>query len=549
MDPEKNWIGTMNKITYERYFDSQKLSTIIETGDHKEIIKWVKKNKLCLQSMDSTGQGRTLMSQILEEVANGHLIVKEILNSYVAPTNQSLKPSSNDYGVDLDFHGLTHQSEDGTGEQESAITDLVRLIMEHKGNLWSRSISHIMDFILPDACFTERIRPNQKVVNRIKGKHFFVITKSKYFTQHLELMCHPVMACLITLKWKKVLKYFAFHIFILSFFLLSFYFYIRYIFSFMKVEAGNPNQTKPILNSTSLPFFLTDSSEKGLFFAEFVFAISTLLLLCLEFYQLLHLKCKNYWKQTENWNQIFIIKSAVLAMVMKPWILEITLTGEIVRGITALGFCASCFDFIFTLGKYPFRGGDFSIMFTRVLTRLINYVVAMFIFVGGFSCSLEIVTYGTGLTGFQAPFKNFVLTLTMAMGEFNARDLYEDYMGQNEDEEEHWKIGRTFAMFLLVLLVMAGTITMVNLFVAVIIKDTKMLEEEVFKEKLFYMAEASIMIKTLVPKSRQASLAIESTRTFCVHEMCAAKCDKKRIPSNITHLEPDLLKLAEAGRG
>ena len=359
------------------------------------------------------------------------------------------------------------------------------------------------------------------------------------------------MACLITMKWKKVLKYFAFHICILFFFLLSFYLYIRYIFSFMKlelqVEAGNPNKTKPTLNSTTLPFFLTDPSKKGFFFAEAVFAISTLLLLTLEFYQLLHLKCKNYWKQTENWNQIFVIVSAVLAMMMKPWILEISLTGEIVRGLTALGFCASCFDFIFTLGKYPFRGGDFSIMFTRVLTRLINYVVAMFIFVGGFSCSLEIVTYGTGLTGFQAPFKNFVLTLTMAMGEFNARDLYNDYMGQNE--EEHWKIGRTFAMFLLVLLVMAGTITMVNLFVAVIIKDTNMLEEEVFTEKLFYMAEASIMIKTLVPKSRHSSLAIESTGTFCVHEMCAAKCEKKRVPSNITHLEPELLKLAEAGRG
>lgn len=184
MDPESFENKEMNKVKYERYFDSKKLSTIIETGDHEQIIKWIKKNKLGLHSLDKTGQDstsldrqisrRTLMCQILEEVANGHLIVKKILNSYVVPTNPSLKPSSNDYSVDLDFDGITHithSSENGSGEQESAITDLVRLVMEHKGNLWSRNFSQVMDFILPDRCFTlqQSIRPNQKFVNRIKG--------------------------------------------------------------------------------------------------------------------------------------------------------------------------------------------------------------------------------------------------------------------------------------------------------------------------------------------------------------------------------------------
>ena len=109
-------------------------------------------------------------------------------------------------------------------------------------------------------------------------------------------------------------------------------------------------------------------------------------------------------------------------------------------------------------------------------------------------------------------------------------------------------VSSTFAMLLLVLLVLAGTITMVNLFVAVIIKDTQTLEEEVFKEKLFYMAESLISIRNLVPQSRQATLAINSSMTFCVHEMCAANCEKSRVPSNISHLEPELLKLALADR-
>ena len=111
------------------------------------------------------------MSQILEEVANGHLIVNEILNTYVTPTNPSLNPNSNDFSIDLDFAGITH--EDETGVQESAVTDLVRLVLEHKGNWGSRNFSHALDFIMPDACLTwqRSIRPNQKVVYRTKGTH------------------------------------------------------------------------------------------------------------------------------------------------------------------------------------------------------------------------------------------------------------------------------------------------------------------------------------------------------------------------------------------
>ena len=169
MDSESYEIETKIKAKYEKYFDSQKLSTLIKTGDHKQIIKWVKMKKLSLQSRDRQTSSRTLMSQILEEVANGHLIVNEILNIYVTPTNPSLNPNSNDFSIDLDFAGITH--EDETGVQESAVTDLVRLVLEHKGNWGSRNFSHALDFIMPDACLTwqRSIRPNQKVVYRTKG--------------------------------------------------------------------------------------------------------------------------------------------------------------------------------------------------------------------------------------------------------------------------------------------------------------------------------------------------------------------------------------------
>ena len=198
MDPESYEMGAKNKAEYEKYFDSQKLSTLIKTGDHKQIIKWVKMKKLSLQSLDRQTSSRTLMSQILEEVANGHLIVNEILNTYVTPTNPSLNPNSNDFSVDLDFAGITHQREDETGAQESAVTDLVRLVLEHKGNLWSRNFSHALDFIMPDACLTwqKSIRPNQKVVFRTKGTHILNFNQIKPidFTPRADVPpCHGLL--------------------------------------------------------------------------------------------------------------------------------------------------------------------------------------------------------------------------------------------------------------------------------------------------------------------------------------------------------------------
>ena len=49
--------------------------------------------------------------------------------------------------------------------------------------------------------------------------------------------------------------------------------------------------------------------------------------------------------------------------------------------------------------------------------------------IGRFSCGLTVITHGSGLEGFkfESPFKSFVLTQTMAIGEFNAEDLYDKY--------------------------------------------------------------------------------------------------------------------------
>ena len=295
-----------------------------------------------------------------------------------------------------------------------------------------------------------------------------------------------------------------------------------------------------------LPSFLCDHSPWVLT-NEILFLIMTILLFSLECYQVFKFK-RNYWKQyNDNLKQLFIIGTAVVAMSLKPWILENIKRGYFVRGAIAFGFCISCFEFIFVMGKYPSRGGDFSIMFERVLTKLSHYVIAMFMIVFGFSCGLNVITYGSGLGfEFESPFKSFVLTLTMAMGEFNAADLYTDF----QDDGEYTRVGRTLTLVIVVFMIFSGTIVMINLFVAVIISDTQRLEYEVFKEKLFFMAEGSEFIKNLLPYSLQYTLKVQSSKRqpsiiFCVHKICGPACQEERVPESIARIAPELLKIAE----
>ena len=136
------------------------------------------------------------------------------------------------------------------------------------------------------------------------------------------------------------------------------------------------------------------------------------------------------------------------------------------------------------------------------------------------------------------------------MGEFNSRTLYEDDFKKIEDEDQ--KISWTFAMILLMALILAGTITMVNLFITVIITSKEKLRRSVFEENLFYMAQSSRMIQYT---NKLISCRQDSKRnfnlvekTFCVHKICGSKCKAEKVPNNIQAIENKLKELAAAVR-
>ena len=112
-------------------------------------------------------------------------------------------------------------------------------------------------------------------------------------------------------------------------------------------------------------------------------------------------------------------------------------------------------------------------------------------------------------------------------------------------------------MILLIALILAGTITMVNLFITVIITSKEENIKEVLEENLFYMAQRSEMIQysalsmsihKLISKWKgedsSVSFKIEESKTFCVHKSCGPLCKIQKVPNNIQAIEDKLRQIA-----
>merc|ERR1712013_227596 len=224
-------------------------------------------------------------------------------------------------------------------------------------------------------------------------------------------------------------------------------------------------------------------------------------------------------------------------MIFKEIILQKSVEAAVIRGIAAIGICAAWLELIFLVGRYPFRGGDFSIMFYNIIKKLARYVIAMFLMIIGFAFAFMVVNYGHDQETFESPIKSSIMTLTMALGEFNFDDFYNTF---KEDSTS-----RGFAMLLLVLLILFGTITMVNLFIAVIISDINQLREDVYTQNLIHMAQCSILVEVLLPT---CILGVEDKVIVCMHELCPKGCKGTKLPQNMNQVFEQLKQIVEENR-
>ena len=258
------------------------------------------------------------------------------------------------------------------------------------------------------------------------------------------------------------------------------------------------------------------SWDDGFMLAEIFFFLLLALLALFELYQAFVLRLQ-YLKELENLIEWVVILSAGVTIMTKQTMVDVTAENSaFVRGIAAIGIGAAWMELIFIIGRYPFRGGDFSIMYYNIIRKTFRYVIAMGLMICGFAFAFMVVNFGLEGDIFQNPSKSMMTTLTMTLGEFNFGDLYEAFGSD--------VVSRGFAMFLLLLLIVLGTITMVNLFVVVIISDLAKLQQEVFHQSLVNMATASILVEALLPKRLLWRCRVPETVVLCGHTLCPSAC-------------------------
>ena len=127
-----------------------------------------------------------------------------------------------------------------------------------------------------------------------------------------------------------------------------------------------------------------------------------------------------------------------------------------------------------------------------------------------------------------------------SLGEFGGEALYSSI---NDDHNTT----RVFAMIILVSLIIFGTITMINLFVAVIISDLNDLQNETFTQNLINMAHASITAESALPVCFLRGMMTKNKITLCLHDLCPeAICEKEQVPENFKQIVTDIKgKIAE----
>jgi len=284
--------------------------------------------------------------------------------------------------------------------------------------------------------------------------------------------------------------------------------------------------------------FLTDL-ESNFIICEIFFMVFFVFLAAMEIYQAINLK-RQYFKELENYIEWVVLISALITMIFKEIILQNHWNAAVIRGIAVVGICAAWLELIFLVGRYPFRGGDFSIMFYNIIKKLSRYVIAMFLMIIGFAFAFMVVNYGHDQESFENPIKSSIMTLTMALGEFNFEDFYNNF---KEDSTS-----RGFAMILLVLLILFGTITMVNLFIAVIISDITQLREDVYTQNLVNMAQCSILVEELLPSCILNRMRVKDKAIICMHELCPKGCKGTKLPPNMKPVFEQLCKIVEENK-
>jgi len=499
----------------------------VDMKDHQSVLNAIKENGNCLwknveeksKDGDKKLKKRTLFRKILEDTVNGNKIVEEVLNTYIKTTAENENDAN--YGIEIDFSGLAS-------------------VDPQKGMMQTTCVNELLDL-------------------RAKAKG----SRADIYS---DLLKHPLLASLITLKWEKVQKIFCMKLLIFVAFVVLYSVFLCCILV-TAPEAGSKNQTRLIVDcesgilddcvltvnqtepninqeqDSSTTFASTvvrmigEINKDGITAIQIMLGILIAILVVEELVQASTIGL-HYFQEMENYIEWSTIICAFITVIVRKIDEE---THDVVRGLSAIGICLAYLELIFLTGRYPFKWCDFGVMFYRILTRLLRYVFALLLIIIGHAFAFTVNMHS--LDAFKSPWKSFVTTLTRSLGEFGGETLYNSI----KDDEN---TTRVFAMIILVSLIFFGTITMINLFIAVIITDLEDLKSETFTQNLINMAHAAITAESALSRLPGCYLRglMTENRILCLHDLCPEEiCEQGKVPENFEQIIADVKKKIAKG--
>ena len=96
----------------------------------------------------------------------------------------------------------------------------------------------------------------------------------------------------------------------------------------------------------------------------------------------------------------------------------------ILNVVAAAAICLSWIEIIFMIGRYPFLGGQFSIMFYAITKRIIQGAISFIIIIIAFGWAFFIISLGSGGDQFENPWKSLLKIIVMVLGEYDFDELY-----------------------------------------------------------------------------------------------------------------------------
>ena len=127
---------------------------------------------------------------------------------------------------------------------------------------------------------------------------------------------------------------------------------------------------------------------------------------------------RRHFQELESWFKILIFSLALTAMFFEEHL-------EILNVVASAAICLSWIEIIFMIGRYPFLGGKFSIMFYAITKRIIQGAISFIIIIIAFGFAFFIISLGSGGEQFQNPWKSLLKIIVMILGEFEFDTLYQ----------------------------------------------------------------------------------------------------------------------------